>query len=101
MLVFWSRIVNCLSTTVISLPSRIAAGGALQMVTAAQVRRCKRLPKMDQNQEAAAAQAGMDAKTARKYLREGQLPSEARVHRRWRARPDPFTEVWEEVRRLV
>ncbi len=61
----------------------------------------KRLSKMEQNQEIAAAKAGMDAKTARKYLREGRLPSEARLDRTWRTRPDPFTEVWEEVRQLV
>ncbi|HEX3572575.1 MAG TPA: IS21 family transposase [Acidobacteriaceae bacterium] len=71
------------------------------MVTDAQVRRLKRLSKMEQNQEIAAAKAGMDAKTARKYLREGRLPSENRVDRTWRTRPDPFTEVWEEVRQLV
>jgi len=59
------------------------------------------LSKTEQNQELAAAKAGMDPKTARKYLRSGQLPSEARVDRTWRTRPDPFTEVWEEVRQLV
>ena len=56
---------------------------------------------MEQNQELAAAKAGMDAKTARKYLRDGQLPSESQQDRTWRTRPDPFTEVWEEVRQLV
>ena len=75
--------------------------GAVEMVTDAQVRRLKRLSKTEQNQELAAAKAGMDAKTARKYLRDGQLPSERRVDRAWRTRPDPFTEVWEEVRQLV
>jgi hypothetical protein len=71
------------------------------MVTDAQVRRLKRLSKTEQNQEIAALKAGMDAKTARKYLREGRLPSETRVDRTWRTRPDPFMEVWEEVRQLV
>lgn len=71
------------------------------MVTDAQVRRLKRLSKTEQNQELVAAKAGMDAKTARKYLRDGQLPSESRQDRTWRTRPDPFTEVWEEVRQLV
>lgn len=59
------------------------------------------MSKTEQNQEIAAAKAGMDAKTARKYLREGRLPSETRVDRTWRTRPDPFMEVWEEVRQLV
>ena len=43
------------------------------MVTDAQARRLKRLSKTEQNQEVAAAKAGMDPKTARKYLRSGQL----------------------------
>lgn len=42
----------------------------------------------------AAAKAGMDEKTARKYLREGKLPSECHPVRSWRTRPDPFDEVW-------
>jgi hypothetical protein len=46
----------------------------------------------------AAAQAGMDVKTARKYQRLGRLPSEVAVTHNWRTREDPFTEVWEEVR---
>lgn len=71
------------------------------MVTDAQVRRLKRLSKTEQNQEVAAAKAGMDAKTARKYLRGGQLPSESKPDRNWRTRPDPFAEVWEKLRVLV
>ena len=71
------------------------------MVTDAQVRRLKRLSKTEQNQELAAAKAGMDAKTARKYLRREQLPSEGKVDRTWRTRPDPFAAVWEEVREQV
>jgi hypothetical protein len=71
------------------------------MVSDAQIRRLKRLSKTEQNQELAAAKAGMDPKTARKYLRSGQLPSEMRRDRSWRTRPDPFAEVWEEVRELV
>jgi hypothetical protein len=71
------------------------------MVTDAQVRRLKRLSKTEENQEVAAAKAGMDPKTARKYLREGHLPSESKPDRNWRTRPDPFAEVWEEIRGLV
>jgi len=59
------------------------------------------LSNTEQNQEIAAAKAGMDAKTARKYLRSGEMPSEARTDRNWRTRPDPFAEVWEEIRGLV
>jgi Mu transposase, C-terminal domain len=50
----------------------------------------------------AAARAGMDPKTARKYLRDRRLPSEMKQKHSWRTRPDPFQEVWEDVReRLV
>jgi hypothetical protein len=45
----------------------------------------------------AAAKAGMDEKTARKYGRLGKLPSELKVEHRWRTRPDPYAEVWEEM----
>jgi hypothetical protein len=71
------------------------------VVTDAQVRRLKRLSKTEENQEVAAAKAGMDPKTARKYLQSGQLPSDSKIDRNWRTRPDPFAEVWEEVRGLV
>ena len=39
----------------------------------------------------------MDEKTARKYRRSGQLPSEVQAPHTWRTRPDPFAEVWGEV----
>jgi len=46
--------------------------------------------------------AGMDRKTARKYLSLKKLPSELRKPRTWRTRADPFEAVWEElVQRLV
>jgi hypothetical protein len=41
--------------------------------------------------------AGMDRKTARKYLSTGKLPSEGGGVRDWRTRPDPFAEDWAEV----
>jgi Mu transposase, C-terminal domain len=59
------------------------------------------LAKTESNQEIAAARAGMDAKTARKYRRVGMLPSELPGEARWRTRPDPFAKVWEEVRQLL
>jgi hypothetical protein len=71
------------------------------MVTDAQVRRLKRLSKTEETQELAAAKAGMDVKTARKYLNSGKLPSENRPERTWRTRKDPFERVWEEIRELV
>ena len=44
-----------------------------------------------------AAKVGMDAKTARKYLREDGLPSELAATHTWRTREDPFVGVWSEV----
>jgi hypothetical protein len=41
--------------------------------------------------------AGMDRKTARKYVTAGRLPSEMIKPRDWRTREDPFVEHWSEV----
>jgi transposase len=68
------------------------------MVTDHQVRRLFRLSNTEPTQEIAATKAGMDVKTARKYLRSARLPSEQKAERRWRTRPDPFQEVWEGLR---
>jgi hypothetical protein len=71
------------------------------MVTDAQVRRLKRLSKTEKTKELAAAKAGMDVKTARRYLADSRLPSERLPERTWRTRPDPFDRVWEEVREQI
>jgi hypothetical protein len=42
----------------------------------------------------AAMRAGMDRKTARKYVREGKLPSQLRKAHTWRTREDPFGQDW-------
>ena len=44
----------------------------------------------------AALKAGMDRKTAAKYLKEGKYPSELTAERTWRTREDPFEEDWPE-----
>jgi transposase InsO family protein len=50
----------------------------------------------------AAMRAGMDRKTASKYLEAGRLPSELQAPRTWRTRVDPFGEDWPALRaRLV
>ena len=45
-------------------------------------------------QAQAAARAGMSERTARKYERLAQLPSELKQPRRYRTRANPFAEVW-------
>ncbi|MGC4052844.1 MAG: IS21 family transposase [Paludibaculum sp.] len=59
------------------------------------------MSKTEKTQEMAAAKAGMDAKTARKYLADRRLPSEQTPDRTWRTRPDSFERVWEEVRQQL
>jgi transposase InsO family protein len=50
----------------------------------------------------AAMRAGVDRKTARRYVRAGKLPSEMAVPRTWRTREDPFKADWPAlVARLV
>lgn len=71
------------------------------MITDNQVRRLKKLSNTEKNQEIAAAKAGMDPKTARKYLELNRLPSELKRERHWRTREDPFTDVWERVRQQI
>ena len=67
------------------------------MVTDNQVRRLMKLAQTENTKELASAKAGMDAKTARKYLRSGKLPSKVRQDHTWKTRQDPFEEVWAEV----
>lgn len=72
------------------------------MVTDQQVRRLRRLDLRGLAKERAADQAGLDAKTARKYRRLGQLPSEVqRMDRDYRTRPDSFAEVWPQLEELL
>src|SRR5215469_17987007 len=71
------------------------------MVTDHQVRRLRKLSNTEKNQEIAASKAGMDAKTARKYLTANRLPSELGKERHWRTREDPFNEVWDQVRQQI
>lgn len=68
------------------------------MVTDQQVRRLRKLMQTEKTLVAAAAKAGMDEKTARKYRDLGKLPSEVKVEQAWRTRADSFAEVWEEVK---
>ena len=45
----------------------------------------------------AAAKAGMDEQTARKYRDSGKLPSQIKPERTWKTRKDAFAEVWPEI----
>lgn len=67
------------------------------MVTDQHIHRLRRFDLLDLCKCQAAAKAGIDDKTARKYRRLGQLPSEVRMEHSWRTRPDPFADVWQRV----
>ena len=67
------------------------------MLTDNQVRLLMKLRQSERTIAQAAAKAGMDEKTARKYLKIGKLPSELKKDRTWRTREDPFIDVWSEV----
>lgn len=67
------------------------------MVTDQQVRLLMKLSKTEKTLSTAAAKAGMDEKTARKYRGLRRLPSKVQVEHTWRTRKDPFTKVWAEL----
>lgn len=71
------------------------------MVTDQQVRRLWVLINSEKTQAIAAAKAGMDAKTARKYITSGKLPSQCKVEHNWRTREDPFKNAWLEVKDMI
>jgi hypothetical protein len=71
------------------------------MVTDEQVRRLRKLSNTEKNQEIAAAKAGMDPTTARRYRNPERLPSELKKERLWRTREDPFGEVWGAVQKQI
>jgi hypothetical protein len=49
----------------------------------------------------AAMKAGMDRKTARRYLRTGLRPAELRKAHTWRTRKDPLAAIWPETERWL
>src|SRR5712691_4351596 len=71
------------------------------MITDNQYRRLMKLSQTESRLAVAAAKAGMDEKTARKWRRLGHLPSEPREGRQYRTRLDPFAGVWGEIEQLL
>ena len=49
----------------------------------------------------AAAKAGMDEKTARKYRDLEELPSQTKRERTWRTRKDAFEDAWPEILQIL
>lgn len=71
------------------------------MVTDRQVRRLRKLMHTEKTKASAASKAGMDEKTARKYLRLDKLPSELVKEHYWRTREDPFSDDWPTIREML
>ena len=68
------------------------------MVTDKQVRMLMKLVKTEKTQYLAASKAGMDEKTARKYINSKKLPSQQKIEHTWKTRKDPFEDVWCDVK---
>ena len=69
------------------------------MVKNNQIKELFKLMKKDgMTTKMAAMKTGMDEKTARKYLRSGNMPSEIQPKRDWISRKDPFESIWPQVK---
>jgi len=71
------------------------------MTTDKQVKRFFQLMQREKTLAMAAAKAGLDEKTARKYRKAKKLPSELKAPRSWRTHDDLFADVWDEVRQRL
>ncbi len=67
------------------------------MVSDAQVRKLLRELAKIGKIEQAAMKANMHRNTARKYIKSGRMPSEAKKERNYRTRDDPFADHWPEI----
>src|SRR5678815_3295182 len=70
------------------------------MLTDKQVRRLRMELGKGESLSSAALRSGMSENTARRY-REGALPSQRKVMRQYRTRPDPFAGVWPEIEGML
>jgi transposase len=66
----------------------------LVLITDHQYRRLLKLKQKEKSVSIAALKAGMSEKTARKYLKQDQLPSQIKKDRNWRTREDVFEKSW-------
>lgn len=73
----------------------------MRAVTDAQVRRLMEEMSKGRHIGNAAMKAGMDRKTARRYMKAGKLPSELKQPRWWRTRKDPFAADWPAVAEML
>jgi len=73
----------------------------MRAVSDAQVRRLMEETSKNGHLGNSAMKAGMDRKTARRYIKAGKLPSEMKTPRAWRTRRDAFAEDWPAVTTML
>jgi hypothetical protein len=71
------------------------------MITLKQYGRLLREYARTQNMSISALKAGVDRKTARKYLQAQQPPEQLQDPRTWRTRADPLAKVWPEAEKML
>lgn len=71
------------------------------MVTDQQYWRLVKLAMIEKTRKITASKAGMDEKTARKYLLIAKTPSEIAPAHDWRTRKDPVEELWPEAKQYL
>ncbi len=71
------------------------------MVTDQQVRLLFKLMQTEPTLTTAAAKAGMNEKTARKYRRFGKLPSAIKSPHDWSGHEDAFADVWPGIEKML
>jgi hypothetical protein len=71
------------------------------MVTDNQIRRLLQMQHKYKHKYQAADAAGIDVKTARKYLSSRRLPSQCKTAHTWRTRKDPFVQDWDYIEKIL
>lgn len=71
------------------------------MVTDQQVRRLFMLIQKENGKTVSATKAGMDPKTALKYRKSEQMPSQMATPHTWRTREDPFCKDWPQIQEMI
>lgn len=71
------------------------------MITDNQALRLFALIKEENTVNISAMKTGMNVKTARKYLRNGKMPSQVKSDHHWKTREDPFEQTWPELKELL
>ena len=72
-----------------------------KMITDKQCGRLRREFARTHNMSQSALKAGIDRKTARKYLQTQASPEQLQKPHRWRTRTDPLAEVWPQARAML